>query len=249
MSPTITARMCWARLIGVASLGWAGWRSTRPGRCQRTWSARPAARRATSWRRCRVQTQRSQGGLGSVQVLPGGGARLPGRHVAGPAGGRPGSRPGRGGVEVEDVAAGHQEPSWWQTGQRRRAARRSQRAWVRALVELPAAGRAGGDPDAAQQVQGRLGMRSGRVGLRVHPRTSSRARGARGRDGSLRPGLTAARAQNGGLVVELPPLPLLPLAARSGLAVAQRRRGGDLVGLDLDHRALVALGGLPGRGT
>jgi hypothetical protein len=30
--------------------------------------------------------------------------------------------------------AGHQRPSWWQTGQRRRAARRSQRCWVRAVV-------------------------------------------------------------------------------------------------------------------
>jgi hypothetical protein len=39
-----------------------------------------------------------------------------------------------GGVVVEDVATSHQEPSWWQTGQRRRAARRSQRVWVRAVV-------------------------------------------------------------------------------------------------------------------
>jgi hypothetical protein len=39
-----------------------------------------------------------------------------------------------GGIEVQHVAGGHQEPSWWQTGQRRRAARRSQRSWVRAVA-------------------------------------------------------------------------------------------------------------------
>jgi hypothetical protein len=40
--------------------------------------------------------------------------------------------------------------------------------------ELEPAGGAAGDPDAAQQVQGWLGTLVGRVGLRVHPGTSSR---------------------------------------------------------------------------
>src|SRR5512132_772225 len=58
--------------------------------------------------------------------------------------------------------------------------------------QLPAAGRAAGDPDAAQQVQGRLRMGVGRVGLRVHPRdllTGLVVREAG--TGHSRPGLTA----------------------------------------------------------
>jgi hypothetical protein len=39
-----------------------------------------------------------------------------------------------GGIEVQDLAGGHQWPSWWQTGQVRRLARRSQRCWVLALA-------------------------------------------------------------------------------------------------------------------
>jgi hypothetical protein len=37
-------------------------------------------------------------------------------------------------VEEQDLAGGHHAPSWWQTGQIRRAARRSQRCWVRAVA-------------------------------------------------------------------------------------------------------------------
>jgi hypothetical protein len=39
-----------------------------------------------------------------------------------------------GGVEPEHVAGGHQEPFWWHTGQTRRAPRRSQRCWLRAVA-------------------------------------------------------------------------------------------------------------------
>jgi hypothetical protein len=39
-----------------------------------------------------------------------------------------------GGIEPEDLAGGHHWPSWWQTGQTRRAARRSQRSCVRAVA-------------------------------------------------------------------------------------------------------------------
>jgi hypothetical protein len=39
-----------------------------------------------------------------------------------------------GGVEVQDLAGGHQAPSWWHTGQMRRAPRRSQRCWLRAVA-------------------------------------------------------------------------------------------------------------------
>ena len=78
--------------------------------------------------------------------------------------------------------AGHGVPSWWQTGHSRRVARRSQRAWVRALVSCQPQVGTGRDPDAAQQVQGRLGMLggSGRVmGASEGPPSC----GARGRDG------------------------------------------------------------------
>jgi hypothetical protein len=37
-------------------------------------------------------------------------------------------------IEPEDLAGGHHEPSWWQTGQMRRAPRRSQRCWLRAVA-------------------------------------------------------------------------------------------------------------------
>jgi hypothetical protein len=78
----------------------------------------------------------AQDQLGIAPGLPGGRARLP--AVTGRAEGMAGWvaawLANLSGVVVEDVAAGHQEPSWWQTGQRRRAARRSHRCWVRALV-------------------------------------------------------------------------------------------------------------------
>src|SRR5512132_4574712 len=74
--------------------------------------------------------------------------------------------------------------------------------------------------------------------------TSSRARGARGRDGGRRPGLTAAWGSERGVVVELA-LALAAVGGALGLGDGPAQGGGDLVGLDLDQRALVALGGLP----
>ena len=70
--------------------------------------------------------------------------------------------------------------------------------------ELVAAGGAGRDPDAAQQVQGRLGDGGGSGRVRVHPRDLLKGSWcARPGRVSIRPGLTAAGALERRVVVEL----------------------------------------------
>jgi hypothetical protein len=66
---------------------------------------------------------------------------------------------------------GHQRPSWWQTGQSRRAARRSQRRWVRAVVSWnPQVGQdasrcrpTGAGPAQDGSGSGRVGSASGNL--------------------------------------------------------------------------------------
>src|SRR5207247_9861022 len=61
--------------------------------------------------------------------------------------------------------------------------------------------------------------------------------------GRIRPGLTPAGDLERGVVVEL--ALALAVGGALGLGDGPAQRGGDLIGLDLDHRPLVALGGLP----
>jgi hypothetical protein len=61
--------------------------------------------------------------------------------------------------------------------------------------------------------------------------------------GRIRPGLTPAGDLERGVLVELAALVLAAVGSGApGLGDRPAQGGGDLVGLDLDHRALVALG-------
>jgi hypothetical protein len=92
--------------------------------------------------------------------------------------------------------------------------------------QLEPAGGAAGDPDAAQQMQGRLRRGLGRVGLGVHPRDLLEGLVVReAGTGRIRPGLTRAGALERGVVVEVAALALAAMAARLGLAMAQRSDG------------------------
>jgi len=64
-------------------------------------------------------------------------------------------------VEVQDLAGGHHAPSWWQTGQTRRAPRRSQRCWLRAVASWnPQEGQ-----EATQMPCSRCSAGAGRAGV------------------------------------------------------------------------------------
>src|SRR6266545_2331375 len=109
--------------------------------------------------------------------------------------------------------------------------------------ELVAARGAGGDPAAVQQVQRGAGLGPGRVGSRAHHGVLAfwwYARPGRvtAAPASLLPG--SERRLLGELAGGLGLAAAVPDAL--GLGDRPAQAGGDLVGVDLDHRALLALG-------
>jgi hypothetical protein len=208
--PTMTARMCWAQLIGPAPLWrvlgrWGGRGvASGPGRPGRRRAGRPAGGGGGC---------RSSAGPGRGRSRP---ARGPytaaSRSLAAQGDGRPG-RGGLadlGGVVVEDVAAGQlRHPLLLLRGGLAGTAAPLPCSLgglpVAAAAELVPTVRTRGDPPAMQQVQGEggsgrgcRGRWPGRVGSGPHPMTSSRLVVRQAGTGHDRPGLTAHQVRTAG---------------------------------------------------
>ena len=143
--------------------------------------------------------------------------------------------------------AAHQATSW-QTGQRRRAAAALAAGLGAGGGELEPTGGAGGDPDAMQQVQGRLGPGSGRVGSMGASEGPHFLWCARPGRVSSAPASLPARGSEGRVVVELAGLACRCWWRARAWPWPTCSAGADLFGLDLDHGAALPLGGLPGAG-
>ena len=208
MRPTITARMCWARLMASPPSDGLG-AGRQAAACQWTWPASPAACRATSWRRWRVQIP-AQDQVGVGPGLAGrpctAASRRRGRAEGWPAGQRVlrgrrsrrrRSRPSGAVLVADRAAAGGRRGARSGPGCGRWSA--ASRRWDRTRSRCRPAG-AGPAPG---------GRGSGRVG--VHPRDLLPVVREAG-TGELRPGLTAARGLERRVVVEL----ALALAAVGG---------------------------------